>query len=175
MRNKEQSRRLVDFRKSLNMTALEFATRCGVSGGAWSQYEQGRVEPTLETLLRMKSCANKNNIHLDDSLFSSGVKKDNEDVEITFTTNSLIGLREKLGLSREIISKECGITSNAWGRYERGERGLFASTYFRIRAYARQHGVDLQTPIIAEEKKEKVIKVRSQQDNSMRLLLTQVA
>ena len=144
MKGRQQKLRLIAFRNSLGLTRIELSKLLLVVYDTWGSYENGCSEPTLTFWLKMKSGADQNNIHLDESLFYQKVKK--EDKEITFTTNSLKELREKLGLSREVISKECKITSNAWGRYERGERGLLASTYFRIKDYSLGHGVELLPP-----------------------------
>ena len=173
MKNKEQIKILTEFRNSLGLSQTAIAKLLGIDSQLWSSYENGRREPTLALWLRMKDSAINNSIQLNESLFYSELKKEHD--EISFATHSLIELRTHLGLSQGNIASNCGITYRTWGRYERGETELLASTYFKIRDYARQHGVDLQTPIIAEEKKEKVIKVRSPQDNSMRLQLTQVA
>ncbi|MCC8991463.1 MAG: helix-turn-helix domain-containing protein [Streptococcus sp.] len=75
MRNKEQGRRLVEFRKSLGMTATALGNKCGVFVGAWSQFESGRTEPHLQTFLKMKRMAQKNGVILDEYLFCSEEKR----------------------------------------------------------------------------------------------------
>lgn len=147
MKGRQQKLRLIAFRNSLGLTRIELSKLLLVEYDTWGSYENGCSEPTLTFWLKMKSGADQNNIHLDESLFYQKVKK--EDVGITFTATSLLELRAHLLLSQEAIAKECGITYRTWGRYERGESELLASTYFHIRDYARAHGVEL-LPFIKE-------------------------
>lgn len=147
MKGRKQKLRLLAFRKSLNLTQSELAALLSIKQAVWSHYELGHSEPTLTQWLKMKSSADYNNIILNESLFYQEVKK--EDTEVTFTTTSILRLRTHLNLSQEVIAKECGITYRTWGRYERGESELLASTYFHIRDYAREHGVEL-LPFIKE-------------------------
>lgn len=151
MKSRNQKLRLIEFRSSLGLTKLELSKLLGIDQEVWSHYETGGVEPRLSQWLKMKSSAEQNNIPLDKSLFYQESKK--EDSEITFTTNSLLELRTHLGLSQEVIAKESGITYRTWGRYERGETELLASTYFKIRDYAQQRGIDLLPPSLVSIKK----------------------
>ena len=144
MKNKEQSRRLIEFRKSLGMTATEVSNKCSVSSGVWSQYESGRIEIHLQSFLRMKESANKYGIDLDEYLFCSEQKKELEINQITYLlVYSLKELREQLNLSQEIIATHCEVSHRTWGRYEREETDMLISTFIKIREYARINGLEL--------------------------------
>lgn len=137
---------LIDFRNHLGMNHTEFAKHFGLVQGAWGNYEQGRREPTFLVFKRMRLYAKQYGIELPDSLFSKEVKKEqseSDEVETTFTTKSLKEMREYLGMNQDQIAKELGISYRTLGRYERGDSKPLASTWFKIKCYARQHGIDL--------------------------------
>lgn len=156
-KSSEQRRKIIEFRNKLGLNLSELSNKLGLDSSMFSGYELGRREPTLASWLRMKENAERNHLDLDESLFYQKKKKE-EEKEVTFTTQSLLKLRLHLGLSQGEIAELCNITYRTWGRYERGESELLASTYFKIRDVARQRGVELKTPIILEEKEEKIVK-----------------
>ena len=131
----------MEFRKSLGITALELATKCGLSSGALSQFESGRTEPHLQTFLKMKSKAQENGILLNKYLFCSEEKKERKEPLLKIT--SLKELRLHLGLSQEEIAKECEVTLRSYGRYEREDTDMLISTFIKIRDYSRDNGFEL--------------------------------
>lgn len=156
-KSSEQRRKIIEFRNKLGLNLSELSNKLGLDSSMFSGYELGRREPTLASWLRMKENAERNHLDLDESLFYQKEKKE-EEKEVTFTTQSLLKLRLHLGLSQGEIAELCNITYRTWGRYERGESELLASTYFKIRDVARQRGVELKTPILLEEKEENIVK-----------------
>lgn len=139
MINKDQAKRVREYRKSTGLLVREIEDLIGARG-YWSQFAQGRLEPNVESFLRMKNNAIRNGLDsFDESVF---VEVSDADVVCEEEVTTFKEFREYFNLKKEDYKKEFGLSKVTWMRYESGILNCLLRTFVKIRSYGRSRGLE---------------------------------
>lgn len=128
MTAKDTAERIRGLRTAIGMSQASFASMCGLEQGQLSNYELGRIMPTIPLCERICRAVG---INLLDFLREDGDKKSG------IPTEQRIGERVKAwrqmrGMNQMDLAEKAGVADSTISAIERGERYGVVSTYLYL-------------------------------------------